>query len=455
MSLLGKPGVGLTIGIPTLGRPVSLEWATSFKGLNPPINFKSFIAQIYGQHVAIARNAIVRAAIKQGSKYLFFLSDDVIVPPHTLRQFIFRMEHDEKLGVVGGVYCSKSNPPFPLVFQGNGNSSYWDWKIGEYFPVTGLGMDCTMIRVELLKEMSLKAGEWVDKDTEEIREPERPLDYAPNDYEWFETVDEDEFLDGTNNAVQWTEDLRFLDKVAKTDWSIYCDSMVIAEHYEITTGQKFNLPADSNPMRHGKTEPEKKIILDLGCGTSTPAALFEEGQVIRVDIREEVNPDYRCDLRQLLFGNDYADIVFSCHVLEHFSRAEMVPLLTEWLRVLKPGGEFRIVVPNLSWAIKQISEDSDWFKDSSKDKHILNVLYGAQENPFDKHFNGFTPERLFKVLEDIGLDKVTTKIDEFYNLFGSGTKLDCSKPELVEDKSLRTAFDELEEGSAIKSEEAN
>ena len=34
-------GPGLVVGLPTLGRPVTLDWALAFKSLNPPINFNS------------------------------------------------------------------------------------------------------------------------------------------------------------------------------------------------------------------------------------------------------------------------------------------------------------------------------------------------------------------------------------------------------------------------------
>lgn len=413
MPLIGKPETGLVIGIPTLGRSVSLEWATAFKGLNPPMNFKSLIAQIYGAHVADARNAIVRSAIENNSKYLFFLSDDVIAPPHALRQLIYRMEHDDNLGVVGGVYCSKTSPPFPLVFNGNGIGSYWDWKVGDYFPVTGLGMDCTLIRVECLKDF-LDFNDECERDD-------------VNSYKWFETIDDDEFLDGINKADQWTEDLRFLDKLKDTKWKIMCDSMVMCTHYNVATGDKFTLPKDSKPTQLGKIKQKTKVILDLGCGTFSPEALSEEGQVIRIDARKEVNPDYCCDIRQLPFESNFADIVYSSHVLEHFTRADCSDILEEFLRVLKPGGELRIVVPNLGWAIKEIEKDPEWFN-SVNQNHILNVIYGAQTNPLDRHFNGFTPGRIEAIFLNLNLKNIKVTTDEGYNIFSVGTKTSFSEP---------------------------
>lgn len=430
MPLIGAPGTKLMLGIPTLGRPVTLSWATAFKGLNPPMNFNSVIAQVYGQHVADARNEIVKAAINADAKYLFFLGDDVIVPPHTLRQLIFRMEHDPKLGVVGGVYCSKSEPPYPLVFTEHGSGSYWDWKIGDYFPVIGLGMDCTLIRVELLKDLvrnSLDVGELTDI-TELIKEQYKI-------YKWFETIDDDKFLDGINSAEQWTEDLRFLKKVTETYWSIYCDSMVMCDHVDVISGQIYNLPRNSYPLKSTITskipKEDEKLILDLGCGEYTPTTLYDEGKVLRVDGRKEVNPDHCCDLRQLPFDSGIADIVYSSHVLEHFIRNECEPLLVEWLRVLKPGGELRIVVPNIRWAIQEIGKDTGWYDDTKMSTNILNVLYGAQSNPLDRHFNGFTPGRLGSILENLDLENVKIDTDDYYNIFASATKSQSTKSKIL------------------------
>src|ERR1022692_843858 len=228
-------GPGIVIGIPTLGRPVNLEWAMALKSMNPPINFNCVFQILKGQPVDVARNAMAKYAVEAGAKYLFFLGDDVVCPGYTLRQLIFRMEQDPTLGVVGGVYCAKCDPPAPLVFRGNGVGSYWDWKIGEYFEVTGLGMDCTLIRTEILKE---------------IPEP------------WFKTVEQDQFLDGINNAESWTEDLWFFNQLGQLGkWKVMCDSFVICDHFDIYTGTTYKLPADSLPMRRKVSLKEKKALL--------------------------------------------------------------------------------------------------------------------------------------------------------------------------------------------------
>lgn len=273
-------GPGLIVGIPTLGRPVNLEWAMALKSMNPPINYNQVFQIIRGQPVDVARNTIAKYACQVGAKYLFFLGDDVICPGYTLRQLIFRMEQDPTLGVVGGVYCAKCDPPAPLVFRGNGVGSYWDWKIGEYFEVTGLGMDCTLIRTDVFKD---------------VPEP------------WFQTIESDQFLDAINNAESWTEDLYFFNKLEKTNWRVFCDSFVICDHFDIYNDKTYKLPAESLPMRRKVTYKEKKLLA-LGYEASHPH-LEEWSEYDVTTAGTDGNFDYRVTYSALPFDAEQFDEV--------------------------------------------------------------------------------------------------------------------------------------------------
>jgi predicted SAM-dependent methyltransferase len=55
--------------------------------------------------------------------------------------------------------------------------------------------------------------------------------------------------------------------------------------------------------------------------------------------------DIQCDLRKLELATDSADAVAAIHVLEHFYEWEVYDLLTEWKRVLKPGGKMILELP--------------------------------------------------------------------------------------------------------------
>ena len=51
--------------------------------------------------------------------------------------------------------------------------------------------------------------------------------------------------------------------------------------------------------------------------------------------------------KPLAYANDSVDFAYSEHFLEHLTRAQGLAFLKEIKRVLKPGGIFRIVVPDL------------------------------------------------------------------------------------------------------------
>jgi SAM-dependent methyltransferase len=369
-------GNGVLVGVPTLGRPVPLDWAFALKSMHPPINYNSHNLILHNRPVDEARNEIVENAIRLGSKYVFFLGDDVVCPANTLKQLIYRMEQNPKIGVVGAVYCSKSEPPAPLVFRGNGVGSYWDWKVGEFFSCTGLGMDATLIRVDVFTKLS------------------KP---------WFKTVDEDGFADGVNHADQWTEDLYFCNKlIEETEYEIWCDGSLICDHWDVYApngGRKFTLPS-SLPTRRLASEKGRKA-LDVGCGPVNRSSQFPDFDLVRVDIREECDADYRCDVRTLPFASAEFDLVFSSHVLEHFPRAEWEGVLDEWIRVLKTDGELVLCLPNIKWAVDVLSG-----AESGAENDVLNVFYGAQSNPYDFHYNGLWPERMKKVLEARGFKKI-------------------------------------------------
>lgn len=291
------------IGIPTLGRPVNLDWALAFKALNPPINYNVNFSIIKGQEIGAAREEFVRQAIIAEAKYLFMLGDDVIIPPHTLRQLIFRMENDENVGVVGGVYCSKTEVPAPLIFKGNGQGSYWDWKIGEYFDCTGMGMDCTLLRVSMLKCLT-----------------------APR----FKTVDEDSYIDGINKAEAWTEDLYFCRKVLEeTSFRIKIDTSIICDHFDVYTGKVYNLPKNSLPFRQKITAKDKKCLI-LGPRIDLVDESYDVITCTDNGSYSTMPPDFRVAYDNLPFDDKQFDWVIFTE-----ARETMKFPVKEWQRVAK------------------------------------------------------------------------------------------------------------------------
>ena len=76
------------------------------------------------------------------------------------------------------------------------------------------------------------------------------------------------------------------------------------------------------------------IRLNLGCGDKI---LPGYTNVDIVDERAGNKPDINCDVRTLtVFGDNHADEILAVHVVEHFWRWEVLDVVKEWVRVLKP-----------------------------------------------------------------------------------------------------------------------
>jgi predicted SAM-dependent methyltransferase len=74
-----------------------------------------------------------------------------------------------------------------------------------------------------------------------------------------------------------------------------------------------------------------------------------------------------CDMywdlhRPFPFPANSVDTIYSSHVLEHFSYYELINLLKECLRVLKPHGSFSVSVPNAGIYIKAYCCNSEQFE---------------------------------------------------------------------------------------------
>lgn len=62
---------------------------------------------------------------------------------------------------------------------------------------------------------------------------------------------------------------------------------------------------------------------------------------------------------RLAFSDASADVIYTCHMLEHLSRTASIRFLHECWRVLCPGGIVRIAVPDLAQAARRYIEDGD------------------------------------------------------------------------------------------------
>jgi ubiquinone/menaquinone biosynthesis C-methylase UbiE len=155
--------------------------------------------------------------------------------------------------------------------------------------------------------------------------------------------------------------------------------------------------------------PGLKLGVDIGSATNY--VTYPDCKMLRLDIRPEVKPDILADATNLNFiPAGTFDIVHSSHVLEHFPRGAWKGVLAGWIRLLNQEGEIWFNLPNIMWAAERMAIDK------VIDEHVLNVLYGGQDNEFDYHYNGLTPE-----IMEIELKKHRFELIHFtkvsYNMF--------------------------------------
>jgi hypothetical protein len=222
---LNLPTTCLAIGLPFAGRAVTPEWAISLASQAYPLNMNVQTFALKGVETGTARNQIVKHAIDVGAKYLWFLDDDVAPPYFAVRRLIYDLEQaDDDVMVAGGIYCTKTETPEPLVFRGDGEGSFWKWQAGQVFEVTSMGTGCMVIKTEIFKHLEKPYFLWVDP-----QEKELPA--------------------GVARHAQ-TDDIYFCEKVRKAGFRLIADGGVLCVHWDVGTGKHYMLPPDSYPIKN-------------------------------------------------------------------------------------------------------------------------------------------------------------------------------------------------------------
>jgi ubiquinone/menaquinone biosynthesis C-methylase UbiE len=130
--------------------------------------------------------------------------------------------------------------------------------------------------------------------------------------------------------------------------------------------------------------------LHLGCGKR-----FIPGYK-HIDVVEFPHIDIISSVDRLpMIEDDSCDVVYSCHVLEHFHRKLILDVLKEWLRILKPGGILRIAVPDMQSLFKVYEKTDDLLL-------ILGPIFGRCNYLYNFHYTGFDFKTLKNVIELAG-----------------------------------------------------
>ena len=139
---------------------------------------------------------------------------------------------------------------------------------------------------------------------------------------------------------------------------------------------------------------KKEIKLHLGCGERYIPGF------IHIDVRKFPHIDYVALVDKLdMFEDNSVDLIYACHLLEHFRRNLMKDVLKEWYRVLKLGGILRLAVPDFEKLIEVYLKYKDL-------KLILGPLVRRQDYPENTHYIVFDFATLSEILKKVGFKKI-------------------------------------------------
>ena len=156
------------------------------------------------------------------------------------------------------------------------------------------------------------------------------------------------------------------------------------------------------------------IKLNLGSG-----AMSLRGYVnVDVASRGQCKPDVVCDIRTMeVIESNCADEVMAIHVIEHFWRWEVVDVLREWVRVLKPGGRLVLETPNLLTACEELLKNPNIASGPGVEgQRSMWCLYGdpSHRDPLMCHPWLYTPVSLGQVMLEVGLIELKREPAEFH-----------------------------------------
>lgn len=86
-------------------------------------------------------------------------------------------------------------------------------------------------------------------------------------------------------------------------------------------------------------------------------------------------------VRGLPIGDGTADGVFCSHVLEHLSRADFDKAISNSYRMLKPGGRFRLIVPDLEERVRQYVDAKAANIADANDRLLRSLHVGVEQRP--------------------------------------------------------------------------
>ncbi len=137
--------------------------------------------------------------------------------------------------------------------------------------------------------------------------------------------------------------------------------------------------------------------------------------------------DLKCDLRKLEIHSNSADAVAAIHVVEHFYHWEIFDLLSEWRRVLKPGGKMILELPCMDKVFGYVADCVNK-KEPMFSFMTLLALYGDPKHKQESmcHRWGWFADPLLEVLRNVGMREIKV-CEPRYHFICRDMRIECIK----------------------------
>ena len=171
------------------------------------------------------------------------------------------------------------------------------------------------------------------------------------------------------------------------------------------------------------TKNNEKVKLNLGCGSDIKdgwinidyiGAQFLNVNLSKGDIKKIYK--YDCSIGLFLKKNS-ADVIYSSHFFEHLRTKDAMRLFKQSYSILKPGGIFRIALPNVVPDMRKLlnNEFTDEDRALMTEKRTMFRLEGKPNDidylnymvfQYDEHKYVYTPQKIIDILEYVGFKDV-------------------------------------------------
>lgn len=363
----------ILLGVPSKNGLCSHNFRLHLEMMQKPMNTPVIHLSPRYKPVDEARNMIVAEALKHNVKYILFIDDDVLVPPHTLYRFL-NMAQREGKKVITGVYYTKTVPPVPVILNRGQPAGVTGWNVGDIFTVDFAGMGCMFVDTSIFEKMT---------------EP-----YFK--YQAFE------FNDKNLPLPTIGEDIWFCDKVAKeVGEKIWVDTSIQCGHENAAIRRVF---IHNEALGRGVCQDEKGIMTYV---QSTEEAKFapttaKAGKKVcwgydnELSTYEEAGTTKYADLRLKYIGIARAKVR---NVLEFQRRDAAAGFLNHLWDLMADGAPVEVKVPDVVTIADAISKGIDDYK-------YINGMFGSDKNHFK---SGYTQASLGQVLVYAGFTDVNIR----------------------------------------------